>query len=81
MKVTVETVLSCCTMGQAELPISSWQEIKSCFVEWDTLHYTLDEEKWHKVAINSGVDSIIDWKYPLKTTILSDEQDVLAVLP
>ena len=81
MKVTIETVLSCETMGSIELPVANWQEIKDYFVRWDTLHYTLDGEEWHKVAINSGVDSIIDWKYPLKTTILSDNLDVLASLP
>lgn len=80
MKVTVETVLSCYTDGSVELPISSWQEIKSFYIKWDTLHYTLDGEKWHEVALNSQVDDIIDWKRPVKTTILSDEQDVLASL-
>lgn len=79
MKVNVETILSCGTMASVELPISSWQEIKSFFVKWDTLHYTLDEENWHEVALNSPMNEIVDWKHPVQVTILTDEYDVLSV--
>lgn len=75
MKVTVETTLDCCTMGSVELPVRSWQEIKSYFVKWDTLHYTLDGENWHEAALNSQVDDIVDWKRPIQVAILTDETE------
>lgn len=77
MKVIIKTIPNCGTMGTIELPIKSWQEIKSYFVKWDTLHYTLDGENWHEVALNSQVDDIIDWKHPVQITILTDGLDVL----
>lgn len=79
MKVNVETILSCGTMASVELPISSWQEVKSFFVKWDILHYTLDGENWHEVSLNSPPDDIIDWKHPVQVTILMDDYNVLSV--
>ena len=64
MKVQVITVLSCETLSEIELPIDDWKQIKTWYVKWDTLHYTLDNQTWQKIDLNSSVTDIVDIKNP-----------------
>lgn len=73
MKVNVCTTLHCSPTTTVEIPVKSWDEIKEWFVKWDTLHYTIDGEKWEEIELNNGSPDDVDWKRPIHT-IVSDPE-------
>ena len=73
MKFGICTTLSCAPSATVELPVNSWDEIKEWFVKWDTLHYTLDGEKWHEVDLNNDSIEAVDWKRPIAVKVYDPE--------
>ena len=73
MKIQVITVLSCAPLSEIELPVDDWKQIRKWYVKWDTLHYTLDNQTWRKIDLNSSVIDSVDMKYPESVEIRDPE--------
>jgi len=73
MKFGICTTLGCAPSTTVDLPIKSWDEVKEWYVKWDTLHYTLDGEKWHEIALVSDSTDAVDWKRPIAVKIYNPE--------
>ncbi len=69
MRLNIQTTLYCSPVATVDLPIEKWEDIKECYVKWDTLHYTLDGEKWEEIDLDSDHDDCIDWKRPSALTV------------
>ncbi len=73
MKVQVTTFLSCAPVSEIELPVDDWEQIKKWYVKWDTLHYTLDNQTWRKVDLDSNIIDGVDMKNPASVEIRDPE--------
>lgn len=69
MEFGICTELSCAPSTTVDLPIKSWDEIKEWFVKWDTLHYTLDGDKWHEIDLNNVGSDDMNWKRPVSVRV------------
>ena len=69
MKFGICTTLSFAPSTTIDLPIKSWKEVKEWFVKQDTLHYTLDGEQWHEVALGNDSTDAVDWKRPVAVKV------------
>jgi len=52
MKLEVITSYKFSSSSHIDLPIKNWEEVKDYHVKWNTLHYTLDGEKWEEVSLS-----------------------------
>ena len=78
MKIKVNTTLFAGTSSDIEIEgIKDFSEVKEWFVKWDTFHYTLDEENWKEIEMNSESDCT-DWKRPLSVEIFDEKNEKLA---
>jgi hypothetical protein len=73
MKFGICTTLSCDPCTTVDLPVSSWDAIQGWYVKWDTLHYTLDGEKWHEVDLNNDSADAVYWKRPTAVRVYDPE--------
>jgi len=73
MKVNICTEMRCSQTAKIDLPIKSWSEIKEWFVKWDTLHYTVDGDKWEEVELNNDSPDSVDWKRPTHVVVSDPE--------
>ena len=75
MKLRIDQALHCSAIAYIDLPIEDWSEVKSWYVKWDSLHYTLDGMEWKEIELNSGNTDCIEWKRPLSAEVygVSDE--------
>ena len=79
MKIKVNTTLFAGTSSDIEIEgIKDFSEVKEWFVKWDTFHYTLDEENWKEIELNSESTDCIDWKRPLSVKIFDEKNEKLA---
>jgi hypothetical protein len=73
MKVDICTELFFAPTATIDLPIKSWSDIKEWFVKWDTLHYTVDGDKWEEIPLNNDSPDAVDWKRPINVTVSNPE--------
>ena len=76
MKITIDTSYTQTNSADIELPIENWSEVKDYYIKWDTLYYTLDDEKWEELDLNS-VENTPDCKRPDNTVVYDENFNTL----
>ena len=77
-KIAIDATYYAGTVGVIDLPDGVvWADIKEWYVKWDCFHFTLGNNEWQEVSIDSGGSSeVVDWKRPKSVTVYAvNEED------
>ena len=79
MKITVQTTLHCETTSEIDIPIDTWDEIKSWYIKWDKLHYTTKNGKSGEIDLESDLmdSNTIDWQWPIASIIMDTKNNII----
>ena len=64
--------MHCSPESVVDIPVKSWDEVKEWFIKWDTLHYTLDGEKWEEIDLmNQASMDAVSWHRPASVQVVN----------
>ena len=77
MRLRIDQTLHCSAISYIHLPIKDWSEVKSWYVKWDSLHYTLDGKEWKEMELGSDSIDCVEWKHPVSVAIENDDEELV----